>query len=352
MKAQPACSLQTLVVCAGAFCLPLNLAAHPAADEMAEAAHGFLAALTPGQKAKAVDGFENKARKQWHFVPTESLASGRKGVPFLELNESQRALGLALLRTGLSGQGYQKASDIMSLEGVLKVIEKPGGNADRNPAKYFISIYGSPDAKGTWAWRFEGHHCSLSFTIVDGKAIAGTPSFMGSNPAEVREGSSKGMRVLAREEDLARKLVKSLSPEQQAVAVFDANAPKDILTMNETQVSPLAPAGLGFDKLDATKQSLLRQVVEEYVNRMRPDLARGDLEEISKAGWDKITFAWAGGTERGHGHYYRVQGPTFLLEYDNTQNGANHVHSVWRKFNGDFGADLLRSHLTEEHGAK
>lgn len=319
---------------------------------MAEAANAFLVALTPGQKAKAVCEFKNEAREQWHFVPTESMPSGRKGVPFQELDESQRALGLALLRTGLSEQGYQKASDIMSLEAVLKVIEKPGGKTDRNPTKYFISVYGSPDAKGTWAWRFEGHHCSLSFTIVDGKAIASTPSFMGSNPAEVREGPRKGLRVLGREEDLARQLVKSLSPEQQSVAIFDASAPKDILTMNGTKVSPLAPVGLGFDKLDAPRQTLLKQLVEEFVNRTRPDLAKGDLEKISKAGWDKITFAWAGGTERGDGHYYRVQGPTFLIEYDNTQNGANHVHSVWRDFNGDFGADLLKRHLTEEHGAK
>ena len=252
----------------------------------------------------------------------------------------------------MSEQGYGKVTNIMSLEAVLKVIEKPGGKAERNPIKYFVSVYGTPDAKGTWGWRFEGHHCSQNFTIVDGKAIACTPCFLGSNPGEVREGPRKGVRVLGREEDLARQIVKSLNPGLQGAAIFDATAPKDIITMIEKKVAPLTPPGVGFDKLDAAQQALLKELVQEYVHRVRPDLAKDDLAKIAKAGWDKTAFAWAGGTERGQGHYYRVQGPTFLLEYDNTQNEANHVHSVWRDFNGDFGEDLLKRHLAEAHGAR
>ena len=326
--------------------------AHPAADEMAAAAGKFLTSLNAEQKAKAAyPDTKSEARYQWHFIPTEMVKFGRKGVPFTELNADQRALGLALLRTGLSEGGYGKATNIMSLEAVLKQIEKQA-RVDRNPVFYFVSVYGKPDPKGTWGWRFEGHHLSLSFTIVDGKAFACTPSFMGTNPAEVREGPRTGVRVLGREEDLARQLVKSLDPAQQSAAIVAAKAPADILTAAERKATPQQPAGIAFGKLKKDQQALLRQVVEEYVNRVRPDLAKLDLGKIEKAGWDKVHFAWAGETERGKGHYYRVQGATFLLEYDNTQNDANHVHAVWRNFDGDFGDDLLRKHYAEAHGGR
>jgi hypothetical protein len=325
--------------------------AHPAADEMAAAASKFLAALNDAQRVKAVySGVKDEARYQWHFIPTEMVTFGRKGVSFETLDDSQRALGLALLRSAMSEAGYGKATKIMSLEAVLKVLESANARVDRNPIKYFISVYGKPDAKGTWGWRFEGHHLSLSFTIVDGKLFSGTPSFMGSNPAEVREGPRKGVRVLGREEDLARQLVKSLNASQQSAAVFDKVAPKDIITAADRTAKALSPEGIAYGKLDAKQQAQLKALVGEYVNRIRPDLAKMDLDKIGKAGWDKVHFAWAGPLEPGEGHYYRVQGPTFLLEYDNTQNGANHVHAVWRDFNGDFGDDLLKKHYAEAHG--
>ncbi len=335
-----------------------SLRAHPAADEMAAAAQKFAATLTAEQKAKGLyPDVKAEARKQWHFIPSEMVKFGRKGVPFLDLNEDQRKLALALLRTGLSDAGYTKATNIMSLEAVLKSIEKPGGKVDRNPIKYFVSIYGTPDAKGTWGWRFEGHHMSLCFTIVDGKSISSSPTFMGTNPAEVREGARKGVRVLRREEDLARQLVKSLNAEQSAVAIFDATAPKEIITAAApgldgppAKVTPLKPEGLAFSKLTSSQQEQLKQIVDEFALRIRRDLAKGDLAKIEKAGWDKVHFAWAGGKERGQGHYYRVQGTTFLIEYDNTQNDANHVHSVWRDFNGDFGDDILAKHYANAHG--
>ncbi|HEY6170299.1 MAG TPA: DUF3500 domain-containing protein [Verrucomicrobiae bacterium] len=342
-------SRHSAVILFAVLALPLGALAHPAADEMAAAATKFLAALNAEQKAKATYEFKSEARQQWHFIPTEMVTFGRKGVPFLDLNEQQRALGLALLKTGLSEQGYGKATNIMSLEAVLRAIEKPGGKVDRNPIKYFVSIYGTPDAKGTWGWRFEGHHLSQSFTIVDGKAIACTPSFMGTNPAEVREGPRKGVRVLGREEDLARQLVKSLNAEQQHVAIYEAKAPKDIITSADVKATPQKPDGLAYGKINKEQQTTLKNVVEEYLHRVRPDLAKADLAKIEKAGWEKVYFAWAGETERGKGHYYRVQGPTFLLEYDNTQNDANHVHAVWRDFNGDFGEDLLKKHYAEAH---
>ena len=325
---------------------------------MAAAAQKFAATLNADQKAKALyPDLKAEARQQWHFIPSEMVKFGRKGVPFLDLKEDQRKLALALLRTGLSDGGYAKATNIMSLEAVLKEIEKPGGKVDRNPIKYFVSIYGTPDPKGTWGWRFEGHHMSLCFTIVEGKAISSSPTFMGTNPAEVREGSRKGVRVLGREEDLARQLVKSLTSEQSSVAIFDQTAPKEIITAAApgldgppAKVKPLTPAGLAFTKLTPSQQEQLKQIVDEFALRIRRDLAKGDLAKIEKSGWDKVHFAWAGGTERGQGHYYRVQGQTFLIEYDNTQNDANHVHSVWRDFTGDFGEDILAKHYADAHG--
>lgn len=329
------------------FATPATLA-HPAADEMTSAANKFLDSLTPAQKAKASYELKSDARFEWHFIPTEMVTFGRKGVPFTELKAEQRELGLALLRTGLSDAGYAKATNIMSLEAVLKEFER-NSRVDRNPVLYFISIYGKPDARGSWAWRFEGHHLSLNFTIAGGKAFATGPSFMGSNPAEVKEGPRKGVRVLSREEDLGRMLIKSLKADQQAVAIYDKVAPKDILTAANRKAAPQKPEGIAYGKLVGDQAALLQRVVEEYARRARKDVADADLAKIAKAGWDKVHFAWAGGLERGDGHYYRVQGPTFLLEYDNTQNDANHVHAVWRDFEGDFGEDILRKHLAEGH---
>lgn len=346
---KPVAFTRTLAVVLAALpCIAPRALAHPAAEEMAAAANKFLNSLTPAQRAKASYELKSDARFEWHFIPTEMVTFGRKGVPFTELKEEQRKLGLALLRTGLSDAGYAKATNIMSLEAVLKEFER-NSRVDRNPVLYFISIYGKPDAQGSWAWRFEGHHLSLNFTIAGGKAFSSGPSFMGSNPAEVKEGPRKGVRVLSREEDLARMLVKSLKPDQQAVAIFDKVAPKDILTAANRKATPQKPEGLAFGKLPGEQGALLKRLVEEYVRRARKDVADLDLAKIEKAGWDQVHFAWAGGLERGDGHYYRVQGPTFLLEYDNTQNDANHVHAVWRDFEGDFGEDILRKHLAEAH---
>jgi hypothetical protein len=325
---------------------PQRATAHPAAGEMAAAANKFLAALAPGQKAKATYELKSEARQQWHFIPTEMVTFGRKGVPFKDLSAEQRGLALALLRTSLSPEGYAKATNIISLESVLRELEKTS-RVDRNPELYFVSIYGQPDATGTWAWRFEGHHLSLNFTIAGDKAFASAPSFMGSNPAEVREGPRKGLRVLASEEDRGRRLVTSLDAGQRAVALYTNVAPRDILTAANVKVTPLKPDGLAYGKLNADQKKQLRQLVEEYARRVRRDVADLDLARIEKAGWAKVHFAWAGAVEPGRGHYYRVQGPTFLLEYDNTQNDANHVHAVWREFDGDFGEDILRQHYAE-----
>jgi hypothetical protein len=344
--------LRRAALLAAGLALSLSLHAHPAADAMADAAKKFLGALNAEQKTKAhYADLKAEARQAWHFIPTEMVSFGRKGLPFTQMSDDQRKLALALLQSALSDGGYAKATGIMSLEAVLKEFEK-NSKVDRNPILYFVSIYGTPDGKGTWAWRFEGHHLSMSFTIVDGKEVAAVPSFMGTNPAEVREGAKKGLRVLGKEEDLGRELAKSLTAEQRTTGVFSDKAPPDIITGAKVKAERLSPEGITYAKLNGAQQELLKRVVAEYANRVRPDVAKGDLDKIAKAGWDKVAFAWAGGLNKGDGHYYRVQGPTFLLEYDNTQNNANHVHAVWRDFTNDFGEDLLKRHYEQAHRKK
>jgi hypothetical protein len=221
----------------------------------------------------------------------------------------------------------------------------PGTPLERDPEKYFFSIFGTPSATDTWGWRVEGHHISLHFTVVNGTLVASSPSFFGSNPAEVREGPKKGLRILGAEEDAARALLQSLDPAQRAKAILDATAPGDMVTMATVDIKPLSPSGLGADAMTAAQRDLLMKLLDVYIGKMAADIAEDRLARVRKAGVEKIGFAWAGETERGKKHYYRIQGPTFLVEYDNTQNDGNHIHSVWRDFNGDFGRDLLREHL-------
>jgi hypothetical protein len=316
--------------------------AHAAADEMAAAAKAFLAALNPSQRMQAVHEFKSDERLNWHYIPKD-----RKGIILKDLSAAQRQLAMALLASGLSAQGFNKATNIMSLESVLAEMEGPNRRFPRDPALYHVWIFGTPDPKGTWAWRFEGHHLSASFTLVKGEYFASTPSFLGSNPAEVRTGPRKGLRVLASEEDAGRRLVQALTPSQRKAAIIETVAPKEILSEAKRRATPLQPAGIAAIDLGPEQRQLLMALVREYTRRVRTDVADQDLKKIQEAGWDKVTFAWAGGLEKGQGHYYRVQGPTFLLEYDNTQNDNNHIHAVWRDFNGDFGEDLLRKHYAE-----
>ncbi len=322
--------------------------AHEAGTQMAEIAGSFLAALTPEQRQKATFEFASEERENWHFIPRE-----RKGLPMKEMTPQQRLLAHALLNTGLSFRGAAKAVTIMSLEEVLYQIEgadeskRAATREKRDPEKYFVSIFGTPTSKGVWGWRIEGHHLALNFTLKDGQLLRASPAFMGTNPGEIRDGALKGLRVLGVEEELGRQLVKSLDENQWKKVVVADVAPKEMITAAEHKVNPLSPAGLPEADMTPAQKEMLHRLISEYLERMRPEIAAETLAEIKKNG--EVHFAWAGGKERGEPHYYRVQGKTFLIEYDNTQNDANHVHSVYRSFDGDFGHDILGQHLKQAH---
>jgi hypothetical protein len=320
--------------------------AQRATTTMLSAANAFLASLTPEQKKQATFAYDADERMHWNFIPDEAFP--RNGLPIKDMTEPQRKLAMALLQSGLSARGYQTYTSIMALENILRAIEG-GQRFKRDPEAHRFSIFGTPDAKGTWGWRVEGHHISLNLTIAAGKAIAATPAFFGSNPGEVKNGPRKGVRVLGNDEEMGRAIVKSMTDDQKAVTIWTKDAPKEMILVPKEKIRPLTPAGIAWDKLNPKQQEALWVLIEEYANRLRGELAGQDLEKAEKAGKDKISFAWAGGLERGEPHYYRVQGPTFVIEYDNVQNGANHVHSVWHDPASNFGEDILRLHHQAEH---
>jgi Protein of unknown function (DUF3500) len=348
MKALPYLLSVSLLV--GSLFTPSAVRAHDAGHQMAEVAKAFLGTLEPEQKARAVFPFAGEERENWHFIPRV-----RVGLPMKDMRPQQRLLAQALLCTGLGESGLLKAMTIMSLEEVLYQMEgatqeepkRSEVRAKRDPEMYFVSIFGEPANTGIWGWRVEGHHLSLNFTVKDGNLLRATPSFFGTNPGEVREGPLTGLRVLSVEEECGRSLVKALTEAQFAKAKFSDEAPKEMLTAAEKTVSRLEPAGLSESEMTVGQKAMLHRLVSEYLNRLKPEIAETAWNEIKNSG--PMSFAWAGGKELGDPHYYRVQGPTFLLEYDNVQNGANHVHCVWRDFDGDFGRDILGEHHKKEH---
>jgi hypothetical protein len=336
------CVLACAVLVLGATVNRITPAADAAA--MARAANSFLAALDAPRRDSAQFDFTDDERMNWHFVPR-----ARRGIAFKTMTQPQRDLARALLQTGLSQRGYLKANTIIELELVLR--ELGGSPTQRDPEQYFFSIFGTPGS-GMWGWRFEGHHLSLNFTVSDQGIVATAPAFFGANPAEVRTGSRVGLRALAAEEDLARALITALDAQQRATAIIAAAAPNDIVTMNRPRVDPLSPAGISVARLNPAQTAQLRRLIDEYLSRMADDIAAQRRASLERSDFSQITFAWAGSIERGQPHYYRIQGPSFLIEYDNTQNNANHIHSVWRDFAGDFGRDLIREHYesADHHG--
>lgn len=309
---------------------------------MTNAAKNFLNSLEPWQKTAVSFKLEDEERSNWFYTPVP-----RKGLALHDMKPYQRQLALAMLAAGLSQRGFIKATTIMSLDELLLVLEPA---PRRDPDNYYVSIFGEPSETGEWGYRFEGHHVSQNFTLVNGK-VQGAPSFFGSNPAEVMDGPRKGLRVLANEEDLALDLVNSLTPEQRKTAIFDAKAPGDILTTNTREAALKGqPNGLSASAMTPAQRAKLQDLLEEYCSNMPEQVAELREAQIKKAGTN-IWLAWAGGTEHHQPNYYRIQTADFLVEFDKTQSNGNHIHSVWRDFANDFGRDLLKEHYAASHTA-
>ncbi|HSE06153.1 MAG TPA: DUF3500 domain-containing protein [Methylomirabilota bacterium] len=337
--------LHGLAASAAASALPrsaLAQASDAARAAMAAAALAFLGALPADTRKRAVFAFSDKERLNWHYVPR-----GREGVPFKAMPAPARAAAHDLMKASLSAAGYGKAVNIVRLEEVLRRLETFG--LSRDPENYAFTVFGHPGASAPWSWRVEGHHLSLNFTLVPGQPVAVTPAFMGANPAEVPSGPAKGLRALAAEQDLGRALARSLSSTQRARTVIAAQSLGDIVTGPGRADSLAVPAGLALADMTGDQRDLAAKLIEEYARNMRGELAEQELRRMREAGLEGIHFAWAGPIEAGRAHYYRLHGPTLLIEYDNTQNNANHVHSVWHDPKRDFGLDLLRAHYERGH---
>jgi hypothetical protein len=316
-----------------------------ATTETTAAAAAFLSALTPELRAKANLKFDDPNRFDWHYVPRPGQ---RKGLPLKEMTPAQRQAAQKLLASALSAKGVKQSGQIMNdLELVLRG-DGPNPATNRDPELYYYTVFGTPGDKA-WGWRVEGHHLSQNFTVANGVFASWTPDFYGANPAEVLEGSRKGLRVLASEEDKAFALLRALDAEQKRTAVLEDKVPNDMITTNARRVNPLAPEGLPASRMTQAQQKLLRSLVDEYTSRMVDDIAAERMRRIDSAGFDKVAFAWIGADALHEPHYYRIQGPTFLIEFDNVQTSANHIHSVWRDFNGDFGDDVLKNHYQSAH---
>ncbi|MEB2775330.1 DUF3500 domain-containing protein [Algoriphagus sp. D3-2-R+10] len=299
----------------------------------------FLNSLTQDQREKAQLSFDDVSKSSWHYIPSTMFS--RAGLKLAELSINQKELFNELLQMSLSEMGFIKTRKIMDLENVL--LEISGDSAMRDPEKYFIAFYGDPEKDSLWAWSFEGHHISLNFTVLNNvQSLA--PRFLGASPATILSGPRKGERTLEKEEDLGFEMINSLSQEQQSVAIFQENLFNDIYTKNSPKVEPLVPVGIKFDELNPSQKNTFLSIIDMYLSTMPEELAEIRMENIKGEELGELRFGWISSTKLGQGHYYRIQGKSFLIEFDNTQSQANHIHTVWRDFDGDFGKDLIREH--------
>ena len=318
-----------------------------AAAQMAAAARSFLDSLTEAQKAKATFEYMDGERMYWYYPPIN-----RHGLALRDMDQNQRGLAMSLLETGLTPRSFEQAKQIIEHEDVLGPLEKEMGMVTfvRDTELYYFTVFGEPGPDAPWGWRTEGHHVSLHFSIWGDNIISVTPFFFGANPAEVRKGPKTGLRILGDREDTAFQLMNSLDQSQLERAVIYDEAPLDILTYNSTKVSfPFRPQGLPGNAMTGSQKESLLSLITEYVGQVRTDLAEQKLAAIRNEGLDHFHLAWAGPVSKNDAHYYRIHGGNFVVEFDNRQDGANHIHSVWRDIENDFAADVLREHLLLYH---
>ena len=314
---------------------------------MAAAANEFLQTIQASQKDKIQFDFDETERYNWHYVP-----KSRKGIPLKDLTAAQQKAAMAMLRTALSDTGYNKTTAIIALEATLR--EAEGRSADdsyRDPGKYYFSIFGNPATDSIWGWRLEGHHISFNFSAKNNSLVSGTPGFLGTNPAIVLSGPDKGKYILKDETELGFSLLHSLDAAQLKKTMIDEDAPADIITGASRKAMIEKPEGIFYRELNGGQQKIFLQLLSIYIHRYTRLFAMQMMNEIETAGLNNLHFAWAGSQQPGIGnpHYYRIQGPTIVIEYDNTQNNANHIHTVIRDLKSDFGGDELLEHYKNNH---
>jgi hypothetical protein len=320
-------------------------------NQLTSSAQKFLTTLGPENKILATLPFAHEARFDWNYTPRK-----RNGVTFKTMIPAEREAGMALLKAVMSEAGFLKSTQIIALEEILRHVEnRTNTDLYRDPDNYSFLIFGEPGS-AVWSWRFEGHHLSLHFSIVDGQ-LRFMPGFMGSNPATVlADVKQKGLRVLHEEQDLAFALLQSFSVEQQKMAVLSIQAPADLLSTNVRKVTMDQQEGITYQQMTAAQQKQFQKLIQVYLKRYHVTLKNQQWAQLEKEGLAHLRFAWMGDLKAeigpGHGHYYRIQGPSIFIEFDNTQNGGNHIHSVVRDLKNDFGEDLLRLHYEKNHSTK
>ena len=366
------------------------------AQSMTDIATELVASLTDDQRVLATFDLENvEERIRWFYTPTD-----HGGLPLAKMTASQHRLVYRLLASALSEGGYTTVTTIIGLENVLDRLEGFVAGFERergrDPLQYWISIFGEPSDSGSWSWRFGGHHVSLHFTVRDGEVQSSTPCFLGADPANSLLLGPHLLRPLAAAEDLAREFIHGLSMDQRAIAIVGSIPPTDIVGANRSVLLegdtalplPLVwrkrfdgalddaivaiqdradrelgiteddlervsftrnPKGLSVASMTASQRDELRALLKTYIDRIADDLADSEWRKINGSEFEKLTFLWAGGIESGEPHYYRVQGGRLFVEYDNTQRGTNHIHTVWRDLENDFAGDALALHYSRDH---
>ena len=317
-----------------------------AAREMAQACSQFLESLNPEQKATATYRYEDGERVFWYYPPMN-----RHGLALRDMDAEQKKLAFAIMAAGLTEHAYKRSTQIIDHELVLGPLEQEAGKITfaRDPDLYYFTVFGEPAGDDPWGWRAEGHHLSLHFSIWGDQVISTTPFFFGANPAEVRKGPKTGLQILGSREDVAFELMESMDAAQRSRALLYGTAPYDILTFNATRASLPPEEGLAASRMSGTQRETLISLVTEYVSQVRPELSEKKLASIREQGIDRLHFAWGGPVQRDEAHYYRIHGGNFVVEFDNRQDGANHIHSVWRDVENDFANDVLREHLLLYH---
>lgn len=317
------------------------------AQELSVKANNFLNTLSKELRSQAQFTLEDEERLNMNYVPII-----RKGPTFHDFNDTQKSTALDLLRASVSKEGYKKSIQIMELEKVLLIIDSsfkmPDGTG-RDPLNYHFCIFGNPSPTEAWGWRFEGHHISLNFTSNKGEIVSSTPSFMGSNPGIVRIEEQRGKKVLKKESELGFELINSLTKDQLKEAKFSEEAPYEILSANHPEVEGVEKAGIAYTKLTKVQKKVFNQLLDVYIGNYIFDFQATFRKKIMDAGIENLNFAWAGGLKEGVAHYYRIHGPMLLIEFDNTQNNANHVHTAVRDLTNDFAEDILKEHYKMEH---